>query len=233
MIKPLIVAFLVGTFESFNNHAAYGFASISRIKSPHCPNLSTSSVIQEHRRQKRGDQCISFFSVDQIIETSFSLDTFGPQFLWLPMIIAPESTLTKKIMGPIVPILLFSLVHLTIVLIAAAQEGATDQILVFQEVFDPSQSQLAGMAKMFQFPNFVAEEWPHVLVWDLFVGRAIWLDGLERGINTRFALLFCNLIGPPGLLIYAATCILSGKGLPSMGFSDLDDDQDINEPTKS
>lgn len=153
-----MVAFLIGTFESFNNHAAYGFASVSRIKSPHYPNLSTSSVIQEHKRRKRGDQCISFFSVEQIIETGVSLDTFAPQFLWLPMIIAPQSTLTKKIMGPIAPILLLSLVHLTIVVTAAAQEGATDQILIFQEVFDPSQSQLAGMAKMFQFPNFVAEE---------------------------------------------------------------------------
>ena len=41
---------------------------------------------------------------------------------------------------------------------------------------------------------------------DLFVGRWIWLDALEKGIAaaipTRIGVLFCNLIGPPGFLLY-------------------------------
>jgi hypothetical protein len=45
----------------------------------------------------------------------------------------------------------------------------------------------------------------------LFVGRYIWLDGLRRGIFTGAAVLFCNLIGPPGLLIHWITCEFSGK----------------------
>jgi hypothetical protein len=65
-----------------------------------------------------------------------------------------------------------------------------------------------------QYPNFVSEEWSHVLTWDLFVGRWIWLDGLRRGIFTSHSVLLCNLIGPPGLLLHWATCVLSGKGLP-------------------
>ena len=162
-------------------------------------------------------------------------------------------------MGSITPIVGLSLVHLTIVLLAAAQEGALDQVLIFQEVFDPSMSQLGGMQKLFAFQGFVAEEWPHgesftcfvartvecqqfpylfpplfvltvhavascpvVLIWDLFVGRAIWIDGLERGINTRLALAFCNFIGPPGLLIHVATCLITGKGLPTLGYKDED-----------
>ena len=86
----------------------------------------------------------------------------------------------------------------------------------FQDAFDPAKSQLDGMARMFEIRNFVAEEWPHVLVWDLFVGRAIWKDGINREIDTRLSLAFCNFIGPPGLLIHVATCALTGKGLPKM-----------------
>jgi hypothetical protein len=66
---------------------------------------------------------------------------------------------------------------------------------------------------MMQYPNFVTEEWSHVLTWDLFVGRWIWLDGLERGIFTAHSVLLCNLIGPPGLLLHWATCIVTGKGI--------------------
>ena len=159
-------------------------------------------------------------SPQDIIEAGVSFDTFAPQFLWLLIIGLPEADITKKIMGPIVPIVGLALVHFTIVAVAAAQEGALDQVLIFQEVFDPSLSQLAGMQKLFEIPNFVAEEWPHVLIWDLFVGRQIWIDGLERGINTRLSLAFCNFIGPPGLLLHVATCLITGKGLPLMGYKD-------------
>ena len=158
-------------------------------------------------------------SPQDIIEAGVSFDTFAPQFLWLPMIVAPKADLTKTLMGGtngIAAIVVLALVHLVIVVTAAAQEGSLDQIQIFGEVFDPSLSQLAGMQKLFQYPNLVAEEWPHVLIWDLFVGRMIWLDGIQRGVNTRVALAFCNGIGPPGFLIYVLTCWISGKGLPSM-----------------
>jgi Domain of unknown function (DUF4281) len=104
--------------------------------------------------------------------------TFAPQFLWLPMIAAPRAQLTKTLMGGrngIAAMVALALIHFVIVVTAAAQEGSLDQIKIFTEVFDPSLSQLAGMQKLFQYPNFVAEEWPHVLIWDLFVGRMIWV----------------------------------------------------------
>lgn len=155
-------------------------------------------------------------TANDVIEAGVSFDTFAPQFLWLLMIAAPGSSLTKRVMDPITPILSLAVVHLLIVLVAASQEGALAQIAIFGEVFDPSLSQLDGMMKLFDIRNFAAEEWPHVLVWDLFVGRIIWRDGLERDVDTRLSLSFCNFIGPPGLLIYAATCLLGGKGLPRM-----------------
>lgn len=91
------------------------------------------------------------------------------------------------------------------------------------------------MSKLFSYPNFVAKEWPHVLIWDLLVGLVIWLDGLKRGVNTRFSLSFCNFFDPPGLLIHVGTCLLNGKGLTDVGFDDSllldsdDDNDDIEE----
>ena len=72
------------------------------------------------------------------------------------------------------------------------------------------------MVGMMTYPNFVSEEWPHVLTWDLFVGRAIWMDGLKRGIFTPHSVLLTNLIGPPGLMLHFLTCLLTGKGLPTV-----------------
>jgi Domain of unknown function (DUF4281) len=96
--------------------------------------------------------------------------------------------------------------------LASQSDGATAPLTEFNDVFNPlgdPQEAFIGMTS--KYPNFVAEEWSHVLAWDLFVGRYIWLDGLKRNIFTGISVLFCNLIGPPGLLIHWVTCTLSGK----------------------
>jgi hypothetical protein len=105
------------------------------------------------------------------------------------------------------------LVHFFIVSASLALgEDATAPLAEFNDVFDPSgDPQAAFMGMTSNYPNFVAEEWSHVLTWDLFVGRYVWLDGLRRGIFTPHSVLFCNLIGPPGLLLHWLTCTLSGK----------------------
>lgn len=95
-----------------------------------------------------------------------------------------------------------------------SQPEGTAPISEFANVFDPSGDPQSAMVGMMQYTNFVSEEWSHVLTWDLFVGRWIWLDGLRRGIFTAHSVLLCNLIGPPGLLLHWLTCILIGKGLP-------------------
>jgi len=175
--------------------------------------IITSNMISSTSRSRSSFTRLNLAAND-IIEAGVSFDTFAPQFLWLLMIAAPRSSLTKTVMEPITAILALATVHLVIVLVAASQEGALSQIAIFGEVFDPSLSQLDGMMKLFNVRNFAAEEWPHVLVWDLFVGRIIWKDGLERDVDTRLSLSFCNFIGPPGLIIYAVTCLLGKKGLP-------------------
>jgi len=82
----------------------------------------------------------------------------------------------------------------------------------FNGVFDPfGDPQKAFIGMTAKYPNFDAEEWSHVLTWDLFVGRWIWLDGLRRDVFAAHSVLFCNLIGPPGLLLHCLTCAVTGK----------------------
>jgi len=130
------------------------------------------------------------------------------------MIVLPNNAITKKIMGGLEIPLLCCLIHFFIVVasIVVGGEEATAPLAEFNQVFDPvGDPQKAFMGMTTNYPNFVAEEWSHVLTWDLFVGRYIWLDGLKRGIFTAPAVLFCNLIGPPGLLIHWLACTISGK----------------------
>jgi len=154
----------------------------------------------------------------ELIDAAVSFDTFAPQFLWLLIVAFPRAEITERVMGPISAILVLSLFHLAIVLLAASAPGGTEPVKIFADVFDPAQSQLDGMVRLFRVRDFVAEEWPHVLIWDLFVGRAIWLDSLKRGTPFTWpALLLTNGIGPPGLLLYVAICLATGKGLPTVG----------------
>ena len=83
------------------------------------------------------------------------------------------------------------------------------------DLFNTEKDGLETYLKLGDYRNFVAEEWTHALIWDLFVGRFIWLDGRRRGIFTSHSTLLTNFIGPPGLLLHLATCVVVGKGLPS------------------
>ena len=145
------------------------------------------------------------------IASLFSVATFFPQPFWALMILAPNRDVTKKVNGSWIPVLFCALVHFVIVSLSISQDNGTAPMALFADVFDPSGNPLQAMMGMMDFRNFVSEEWSHVLTWDLFLGRYIWLDGLERGIFTPHSVLLCNLIGPPGLLLHVLTCLLSGK----------------------
>ena len=154
------------------------------------------------------------------IKIAFNMATFGPQILWLLMILIPNAKITRSIMGGYGAIVTFSLVHLFIVVASASQDQGTAPLVEFNDVFNPAGDPQAAMIGMMKYPNFVSEEWSHVLTWDLFVGRWIWLDGIQRGVFTSHSVLLCNLIGPPGYLLHCATCILTGKGIETGGLTD-------------
>ena len=97
----------------------------------------------------------------EVIDAAVSFDTFAPQFLWLLIVAAPEREITRRVMGPIGPIIGLSLVHFAVVLLAASAPGGTEPIAIFADVFDPAKNQLDGMVRLFEVRDFVAEEWPH------------------------------------------------------------------------
>jgi hypothetical protein len=127
------------------------------------PNGAPPGVGTAHRAAglapRRPVSC-SMLSAADVIDGAVALDTFAPQPFWLLLLAAPRAEITRKLMGPIGPIVGLSLVHLTIVLVAATQSGGTEPIAIFADVFDPSKSQLDGMQRLFEVRDFVAEEWP-------------------------------------------------------------------------
>mmetsp|Transcript_21072 Transcript_21072/g.31978 ORF Transcript_21072/g.31978 Transcript_21072/m.31978 type:complete len:225 (+) Transcript_21072:41-715(+) len=149
------------------------------------------------------------------IQLAFKAATFFPQPFWTLLVLLPNSGLTKKVMGGIEIVTICCLIHFFIVSASIViPEGGTAPLDVFNGVFDIAGNPQESFMTLVKYPNFVSEEWSHVLTWDLFLGRWIWLDGLRRGIFTPHSVLLCNLIGPPGLLLHLATCLVTGKGLP-------------------
>jgi len=190
-----------------------GSPSLHRHRSP-----ALSAVIIDPSTAIESTTAILSAGLDNVlsnenIKQAFSLATFGPQYLWILLVLFPNTNITKKVMGGYGGILVFSLIHFFIVVASATQENGTAPIEEFNGVFDPTGDPQAAMIGMMRYPNFVTEEWSHVLTWDLFVGRWIWLDGLKRGIFTPHSVLLTNLIGPPGFLLHYATCLVTGKGI--------------------
>ena len=147
------------------------------------------------------------------IKIAFSIATFFPQLPWLLLILLPTTNITKRLLGGYEIITICCLIHFFIVIASILQPDGTAPIAEFADVFDPYGDPQGAMISMMNYPNFVTEEWSHVLTWDLFVGRYIWLDGLQRGVFTSHSVLLCNLIGPPGLLLHwLTTWIVTGKG---------------------
>lgn len=184
--------------------------------------LSTSSALTADA----STSSLSIFTPENI-KTAFSVATFLPQPFWVLLILFPNASFTKKIMGEygMQVITIFALVHFFIVFSSILQPDGTAPLVEFNDVFDPSGDPQSAMMGMMKYRNFVSEEWSHVLTWDLFVGRWIWMDGLKKGgddtendesggVFTGVSVLFCNLIGPPGFLIHVVTSLLSGKGFP-------------------
>ena len=165
------------------------------------------------------------------IVASFNLATFTPQVFWFAMIRAPRNPVVKTVMGSWLPVLIASGIHFYVDYVGFNQPGALEEAAKFGAVFDPTiapwdwangavTGPLLGFQSMLENPNFVTEEWAHVLAWDLFVGRWMWLDAIERDVPFLWAcLLTTNFTGPPGLLQYFVVCLLSGKGLPPAGAS--------------
>ena len=150
------------------------------------------------------------------IAAAFEFVTLVPQPIWLLMVLLPSAAITRKIMEPIAPLAVLGLAHLLIGCALYSREHWCRHctLELFNKLFDANEDGLSTYLELGTFRNFAAEEWTHVLIWDLFVGRYIWLDGRRRDIFTSHSVLLTNLIGPPGLLCHLLTCLVLGKGVP-------------------
>lgn len=144
------------------------------------------------------------------ITAAFAFVTFVPQNFWLLLVFAPNWKFTRKVFEPLWPLCVVALFHLFIVVQSAGKppETGTAPLELFNNLFNPAIVAERGLdvyVELGAYPNFAAEEWTHELVWDLFVGRWIWLEGRRRDIFTSHSVLLTNLIGPPGLLLHVIT----------------------------
>jgi hypothetical protein len=77
--------------------------------------------------------------------------------------------------------------------------GLSKNPSIAKDIMNP---QLTNITKLLGDRNGAAAGWTHFLSSDLFVGRWIYLDSLERGKTARVSLLATFLAGPLGLLSY-------------------------------
>jgi len=89
-----------------------------------------------------------------------------------------------------------------------------------------SRPMLGGVAALLGSPVGATIAWAHFLAFDLFVGRWIYLDSRERGINLWLmapALFLTLMLGPLGFLLYLGIRLASHpSGRPTRASVALD-----------
>lgn len=112
--------------------------------------------------------------------------------LWLAMLLAPRSRVTRWLMdrsgwwfaG-------LSVAYVAQLVATAVESGGPPKM-------DPD-----SIRTVLSTPSGFLTGWTHYLAFDLFVGRWIWERGLSEGRSTRLALLLTLMAGPAGLGVFA------------------------------
>jgi ABA4-like protein len=144
----------------------------------------------------------------RLTERIFNLSNGVVLPFWLLMILFPRWRGTQRLMAtpwPVaLPAALYALWGLAV--LRAAQpgdDGATEgQPPDLTALLQPSAD---GIAAGFGQPPLATLAWAHLVAFDLFTGRWVYLDSQARGIpawQVAPALLFTLLTGPVGFLLY-------------------------------
>jgi hypothetical protein len=115
---------------------------------------------------------------------------------WALMILLPNWSVTRWVMGSYLPFVTLAGVYLYLFVSSITPENA-------QALANP---QLADIAQFFADETAAATGWIHFLVMDLFVGRWIYWEGQKTGVWTIHSLALCLFAGPLGLLSHILTC---------------------------
>ncbi len=120
--------------------------------------------------------------------------------VWLAMIVAPRAPLTRRLVSSSAPLL--ASLGVTYGSLLSAGIVRERKLIDYR---DPE-----AVIGALSSPETFLAAWTHYIAFDLFVGRWIWLDGLDRRIATRWALLMTWLFGPVGLTLHLATRRFAG-----------------------
>lgn len=133
---------------------------------------------------------------------------------WLMMILAPRWDLTQRTFRSnwsiIVPSFIFAFFFVAAALVDISSPSELVQKVTFlfiEAIQDPGKMQ----AMLSSGPAYAAQDWIHLIAWDLIGGRWIYLDGLDKKVPTQVSLAATFSGGPLGLLLHLLTCKLSNK----------------------
>jgi hypothetical protein len=131
-----------------------------------------------------------------VTEFLFELTFLVAAPFWALMIVLPGWAWTARIVRSPLVVLPAVLVYAVLVLPAIGD--------ILPAVANPS---LPGIRELFAGATGAAAVWAHVIAFDLFVGRWIWLDARERNVPWWVVsplLVLVIMLAPLGLLLYLA-----------------------------
>jgi|SRR5947209_262700 len=112
--------------------------------------------------------------------------------VWLAMILAPRAALTRRLVDQASWLFIGLGVSYDALLVAGT--ARLGRPIDFRDG-DAVRTALAT-------PDLFLAGWSHYIAFDLFVGRWIWQDAMERRRPARLALLLTWLAGPAGLSLH-------------------------------
>lgn len=128
------------------------------------------------------------------LQAAWTVVNFSTVPFWLAMIIAPRSSITKRLVERAAPLhAALSVVYSAALLSAMARGGERIDF-----------TRLDSVSRAFQQPEAMLAGWTHYISFDLFVGSWIWRRSLAEGRSARLALLLTWWAGPAGLGLFAA-----------------------------
>lgn len=173
---------------------------------------NSPAVLQPHSsrapRHASQDFCCHGLISPDIIAQPFVTANSTVCIPWLMMILAPNWSVTQKVFksewSMVVPGAVF-----TFFFVAAAFIETSSPIELLQKVKFLFLDAIADPEKMRAFlssgPGYAAQDWIHLIAWDLIGGRWIYLDGLEKRVPTWHSLMITFGGGPLGLLVHFVT----------------------------
>ncbi|MFG2057609.1 ABA4-like family protein [Micromonospora sp. NPDC048930] len=127
-------------------------------------------------------------------DTLFGLTFAVAAPFWVLMILAPRWSVTARVIGS--PLIVAPVLAIYAVLVLPALGD------VLPAVTSPT---LDGVRELLGTADGAAAAWAHMVGFDLFVGRWMWLDSRERGVPALVmapVLLLTILLGPLGLAVH-------------------------------